>query len=254
MHIIHKLYSEDFDFPNFQGAPRLSYMVATMPRSGSTTFVQHLWRTGGLGAPMEYPAMLNRRALYDRLSSSSWPDYWEKIQRLRTSPNGVFGYKMFVWNLLDVGRRQPDLYRAFNWTKIVYLTRNDILGQAISHSRALRSEAWFSGVPAKEIEYDGDHIALSYKSILKQRSFWEDVFRTTGATPVRVTYEDFLEDKDREVCRVASHLEVALAESTPIDIPLIDKQRDQTTNIWRSRFIEEGREAEILHQSACIQA
>jgi trehalose 2-sulfotransferase len=59
MHVINRLYMAEFDFRT-KVEQRLSYMIATVPRSGSTYFAIQMWRTGVLGAPMEYlnfPAM-----------------------------------------------------------------------------------------------------------------------------------------------------------------------------------------------------
>ena len=47
-------YEAEFDFPAYRGSARRPYMLASVPRSGST-FVSHLlWETGCLGAPLEY--------------------------------------------------------------------------------------------------------------------------------------------------------------------------------------------------------
>ena len=47
-------YEAKFDFPARDRAPERSYLLATVPRSGSTYLSHVLWRTGCLGAPLEY--------------------------------------------------------------------------------------------------------------------------------------------------------------------------------------------------------
>lgn len=54
MHISALLYTREFDFPIRKGPPTTQLMIATMPRSGSTAFCLELWRTGLMGAPLEY--------------------------------------------------------------------------------------------------------------------------------------------------------------------------------------------------------
>ena len=43
-----------FDFPPGGRPPELFYMIATMPRTGSSYLSHLLWGTGCLGAPLEY--------------------------------------------------------------------------------------------------------------------------------------------------------------------------------------------------------
>lgn len=53
-HVIRTLYDADADFNRFGRAPVGTYMLATLPRSGSIFCAIRLWQTGLLGAPMEY--------------------------------------------------------------------------------------------------------------------------------------------------------------------------------------------------------
>ena len=47
-------YEGKFDFPGRGTPPAITYMLATVPRSGSSYLSHLLWRTGCLGAPIEY--------------------------------------------------------------------------------------------------------------------------------------------------------------------------------------------------------
>jgi LPS sulfotransferase NodH len=253
MHIINRLYQAEFDYPMSISPPSKTVMIATLPRSGSTIFCEHLWQTGCIGAPMEYPAIPNRSDLYQRLDSLNARDYWTKVQALRTSPNGVFSYKMFVNNLLNISRSHPDLYRDMTATHVVYLTRDDLVGQAISHSRAQRSGVWFSGIHrGQPLPYDHEHLQKCVNHIVAQKSFWESVFIAAGITVHRVTYEDFLEDPAKAVLDVARFIGVDLVPEWKRDIPLIAPQRDETSVEWRVRYMDHLRSQELLvmHGSA----
>lgn len=238
MHIIHRLYSEEFDFPPYEDEPSKTVMVATMPRSGSTFFVESLWKTGRLGSPMEYASIRNRWKLYERFGSEDWCDYWRKLQRLRTSPNGVFGYKMFVSNWLEISRKQPELFKKVTSTHIVYLTREDLLGQAISQSRAMQSEAWFSGVNTKkEIQYNDEHITACMRAIQREKSVWENVFKIMKADVCRVSYEQFLADQSGVLRSIADFVGVDLDKDAELGLPFIGVQRDAITEEWRARYL-----------------
>src|SRR5438445_9241334 len=87
-------YEGKFDFRRRVAAPDIPYMLASLPRSGSTWFSHLLWRTGCLGAPLEY---LNFEAAGPYYFAASSPDVqrqlWECLAHRRTSANGVFGVK-----------------------------------------------------------------------------------------------------------------------------------------------------------------
>src|ERR1051325_8501170 len=71
--------------------PQLTYLRASVPRAGSTYFSHLLWRTGCLGAPLEY---LNFESAgpYGFASGSAELQrrLWRSVVRRRCSPNGVF--------------------------------------------------------------------------------------------------------------------------------------------------------------------
>jgi LPS sulfotransferase NodH len=70
-----ELYSESYDYACFDGELSKTFIVATIPRSGSTLYCCQLWKSGALGAPAEYvnPYIVSR--LYERLQATSMLDY-----------------------------------------------------------------------------------------------------------------------------------------------------------------------------------
>lgn len=250
-HVINALYDRDFDFNCFGRRPVGSYMLATVPRSGSTYCAIKLWQTGLLGAPMEYLNFRIMGALFNRLGyrmdneTSLPPDqvrrYWRDVQRLRTSPNGVFGYKMFTSLYMDISRRAPAFLEEITPNYVIYLTRRDVVGQAISYSRAQRSRAWFGDVAeALDVDYDFEHIQSCVQGIEGQKSSWERVFELTSTSPVRIYYEDLLEDDTVVSSQVLDALGIKPDPTQRIDIPMIKRQRDETTNVWRHRYLAEA--------------
>ena len=239
MHIVNRLYDSEFDFPVHNGSHKFVLMIASTARSGSTIFVEYLWSTGVLGAPMEYPALPNRKILYDRLESESWCDYWSKVIKRRTSPNGVFAYKMFAVNWLHICRRQPSLYSMINPTHVIYLYRVDVLGQAISRSRALRTNVWFSGYDEDQVEYDEEHISRCIQSIANEENFWFSVFNRLRLPLLKINYEDFMRDRERRIKSICDHVGVNFDMSERKELPLISKQRDAISKAWRERYLND---------------
>jgi trehalose 2-sulfotransferase len=239
MHIINRLYNSEFDFPVRDEPPKVELMIASTPRSGSTIFTEYLWSTGVLGAPMEYPALPNRKLLYDRLQCTDWVDYWSKLTKLRTSPNGVFSYKMFPVNWLHLARSARDVYAKVNPTHVIFLYREDVLGQAISRSRALRTNIWFAGSEQKEVEYDENHISSCIKFNASEESFWKAVLERLELPVFKINYEDFMRDCDGSLKAICAHVGVEFDATQKKELPLISKQRDATTRIWRERYLNE---------------
>ena len=54
LHGIETGYEERYDFPERDGPPDRVYVLASLPRSGSTYLSHVLWESGCLGAPLEY--------------------------------------------------------------------------------------------------------------------------------------------------------------------------------------------------------
>jgi trehalose 2-sulfotransferase len=239
MHTIQRLYSGEFDFPARTEAPSVRLMLAGTPRSGSTVFAEQLWKTGVLGAPLEYLALPNRRELYARLKSTDWLDYWDKVRLLRTSPNGVFSYKMFVANLMQIIQNQPELYDRLWPTHIVYLTREDELGQAISFFRARTTGAWFANCKSDVSRYNGRAIRQCLFDIRAQNAFWERFFISCDADVLRVRYEDVFRHSGAVDARIARHAGVELSDTARITLPMLEVQRDHTTDVFRSLYLAE---------------
>lgn len=154
------LYSRAFDFPRRFGAPLKQLMIAAVPRSGSTAFCLELWRTGMLGAPLEYlnSEFVSRETRWRKLQRGD-VKCWKELQCVRTATNGVFSYKFFVHDYVEILNRRPRLLPYIAPTHVVYFTRADKLSQAISYSRAIRSGAWFANANTRnKCEYDSVHI------------------------------------------------------------------------------------------------
>lgn len=240
MHIVNSLFSKEYDFAA-STAPRLELMIATLPRAGSTYFCIELWKTGLLGAPLEYANFGLAKVMRERLSGIEDPvEYWRQVQRLRTGGNGVFSYKMFMNMYLDHGRQSPAMLKRFAPDKVVYLTRRDKVAQAISYSKAIKSKSWFAGTATRvQPEYDPAHVRMSERSIHRQERFWEKVFQLTETTVLPVVYEDFLENPDAVKARICDWTGQAIDPGKYLDIPNLSRQADETSAAWTRRYLQD---------------
>jgi len=222
------------------------YAICTEPRSGSSYLCQLLESTGVLGRPREY---FNVGAVR-RFGVQDYPEDAEgqlaEIPRLGATPNGVYGLKIFTTHFDAVARtrwavRLPDL--AF-----VFLQRRDLLGQAISHVRAMQTQQWGSRFEAvREPAYNAGAINNELVRLARCETRWRYYFARNGIEALHLAYEDIEADPQRAVEAVGRL--VGLGEAPRIDPEKIriERQRDALNEEWRARFLAESRDLGVLH-------
>jgi LPS sulfotransferase NodH len=221
------------------------YAICTQPRSGSNLLCQVLSSTDQLGYPLEYFNGPGRRAL----GLPDFPDaaelQIEAVLRLGATPNGVYAVKLFASQFATFSRRLRWMDLLPN-LRFVYLTRDDLLGQAISWARALQTEQYRSTQPAKRpAVYDADLIRSQLMAVVRECAQWEAFFARTGIEPLRIVYERFLEDRSSYVDRVASlvGIENPVVDQRRVDLVM---QRDAVTEEWKQRFRAENGDPNVL--------
>lgn len=237
-------YEEQFDFPLREGPPLRPYLLASVPRSGST-FVSHLlWRTGCLGAPLEY---LNFEPSgpygFANEAPTKQNELWRAVLRRRTSPNGVFGLKAFPLQLEEANRQNPRLMSEVMrlllgkgpGSKVVQLRRRDRTAHAISYARAILSGIWRKeqeGEDRPEPEYSDVALTNAQRLIEQQEAGWADMYRGLGISPLVVLYEDALADPQGFIAAIAGYLEVEIDPGAAIDVPQIERQSQKGAQVW----------------------
>ena len=237
-------YEPQFDFPARRGPPGLGYLLATVPRTGST-FVSHLlWQTGCLGAPLEY---LNFETAGPFGAANGDPAaqqaLWADVLAHRTSPNGVFGIKCFPMQLQDLVRSNPPLLASIMSTllprgrapRIVHLRRRDRLAHCISYARASLSGVWRheqERAGAREPAYSDEALAAAERGIRVQEQGWEQMFGELGIAPFELCYEDAMADPEATARAVAAYLGVTLQPGAEVEVPPIRRQSQAGAQAW----------------------
>jgi LPS sulfotransferase NodH len=240
-------YEGKFDFPARGGPPDLFYLLASVPRSGSTYLSHVLWATGCLGAPLEY---LNFDPAGPYSFASKSPalqrDLWRSVLRRRTSPNGVFGLKAFPVQLEALHQENPALVTGVlemllnggRSPRIVYLSRRDRVAHAVSYARAALSGVWRKEQegPAPRVDYSEEALREAERLIDGQSSAWEAMFQDLGVQPLRLWHEDVVAEPRRAAARTAEYLGVALSPAAAVQVPVIAKQDQSDAKRWISRY------------------
>lgn len=240
-------YEAKFDYSPRDVPPTVPYLLAATPRSGSTFLSHVLWRTGCLGAPLEY-LNFDPSGPYGFASDSPREQerLWRAALRTRTSPNGVFGLKGFPMQFEALNERNLSLLRDVLRTvlpsreggRVVYLRRRDRTAHAISYARALLSGVW-----RKEQERDGggepeySAVALdrAARLIEAQEQAWQAMFGDLRIAPLEMWYEDVTADPRGAAERVAGYLGVALDARAAVEVPAIERQAQSGAREWAAR-------------------
>lgn len=244
-------YEGKYDFARFEGPPRVTYMLATLPRTGSSWFSHELWKSGCLGAPLEYLNFEPASPYFFAHQSPAWQlTLWQSVLTRRTSPNGVFGVKCFPVQLQQLQESNPQLLTEVMATmlprpgarKMVYLDRRDQAAHEISYARAMISGVWRSEQegPEPTVEYSAPALKRTRALLAGQREAWETMFRDLRVEPLRLWYEDALADPDGAVASVAAYLAVELDPEAAVGVPEVRRQAQSDSGKWAERYAREG--------------
>lgn len=254
---------EAFDLP-VPPAKTRTYVIASVPRSGSTLLCRMLWDTGGAGAPKEYLNPMQLRDWEVRLGKTwarrvghalaggraaglvrgrGWSEarlleHLERVRSRRTDPTGWFGLKIhrhhFEGWFTSRGWDAESILRPDRWIRI---RREDRVAQAVSWARALQTGRWAShqraSLPALYRPRQIERLALE---IDRQEACWDEYFAGAGRTPLCLTYEQLVGDFEGTIRRVLAHLEVSGAAEARVAEPALRSQTDSVNADWIERY------------------
>jgi len=206
-------------------------VIISPPRTGSSMLCR-LLLGAGIGVPHEYFNEFHIRHLARRfgiadannplaLSPKAMQEYLQYIFDFR-SRNNVFvtklqhkQYRLFVENKIASA--------LFSGAKLVYLTRKDVLAQAVSWHFAELTGCWNFEQPTQNLQnhkaafYDFAAISYCLDEILAEQVLWEYFFHKNRLLPLRISYEDLQDDPLGIVREVAEHAGVSRAHVSLVD-------------------------------------
>jgi trehalose 2-sulfotransferase len=255
-----------YDLPPSREAPR-SYVIASLPRSGSTLLSRALWDSGVAGAPGEYFNPRHMADLFERwgrfhafgiarlltsgpstwrrtttLKSMPLQDYVGELRRTRSTPNGVFGVKLHYGHLeRSFLRTGLDVEQVLGRPRWIWMVRRDHVRQAVSYVRALQTKAWRSDSRAhQEPHYDFERIARRLADFETRERAWESWLASRGIEPLRILYETFAANYEPTVRGVLRYLGIPDADRIPVSRPPLERQADDLTEQWVERFLHDA--------------
>lgn len=229
------------------GVPvRRRYVIASVPRSGSSLLAHLLWETGVAGAPNEYLNPLQRRRFDERFGALPVEVYVERLEKIRTTANGVFGLKIHRHHarrwVESLGLDLADLAPDARWVTTV---RRDRVAQAVSLEIAHQTRRWAHRPepPHRQAVYDEHALRRRLRAIGRQISGWAEFFEAHRIVPLTVWYEDLVADPDTTLASVLDHIDPPGYDSLApgLDVrdvgrPRPERQADGVSAEWIARF------------------
>ncbi len=235
------MYSHHKFGHRFQGSPdpHVSYIVCSLPRSGSSLLCDVLAGTELAGAPTEYFDRNQMEAFSHEWETAGLEEYMRELRARKTSPNGVFGLKAHFHQLRDVlGER--DLDAELPGLRLVYIRRRDHVKQAVSWARAIQTGQWASdhSAGATEPRFDATAVRELIERIEREEGQWEELFALRGQEPLRFEYEDLARSPDAAARRVLTFIGADVPRDFAVPPPTIARQADGLSEEWVRRYRE----------------
>lgn len=247
------LVTASADYPAWDGPPARTVLICSHPRSGSTLLGEAIYRAGGLGCPLEYLHRGFRPAIAARWNAPTLPDYVRALYRFRTDPRGVLSSKIFWRDLdetaLELGEgttASQALDALFPRPAFVYLRRRDRVRQAVS-AFAARATGKFRALDevssggAREIAYEYEGILRELAAADASHACWRQFFTERRIVPLRVDYEDLVNEYSGTVAMVVSSLSNSGDRQPPLrpPPPRLRRQANATSEGLIARFLRD---------------
>ncbi len=252
--------------------PGTCYIIFSTPRSGSTYFCEALKKTKRAGNPDEhflgwYRSECRPEQLHPMEAPFKMLPPALQMQKVIQAGmrKGVFGVKVMFpyYSFVENSIRQLSdqntvparllLENFFPNLHYIHLSRRNKIRQAVSLARALQLGEWKknlwtpltqlflnaqSGTRKKtsELLYDFDKILGFYKEMARQDLEWERYFSDSQIQPLRIIYEDLMQDFEACMNGALDYLGLPLpAKADPVK-PVLQRQSDEVNDEWTQRF------------------
>ena len=230
-----------FEFDD-AGAPRISYLVCSIPRSGSTLLCDLLTGTGVAGAPAEVFHPDYMRILGRRWGVETTEEYVGQVLARKTGPNGVFGAKAH-WGQYHPLFDDTDPRRVLPNLRLILMSRRDRLRQAVSWVRALQTLRWQSserGRSERQPAFEPEHIARKVERIGREEDAWKALFDRHGIEAQCVVYEDLVSDQGRIVRDALEFIGIEPPADLQARPPTLARQSDALSEQWVERYLAQA--------------
>lgn len=208
------------------------YCILSSPRSGSTLLGRMLYETGGAGDPQEYfnPPLLQIERERSGDPKMSLNTFMKRMEKRRTSPNGVFGMKLHFYQMLQAfqaSKPNKNMLAMLNrFNHLIWIRRRDKLRQAISQAIGQHTQIWSSedarNAERKAIKIHPFACVRALQVVAGDDRGWEQLIETANLKVHTIWYEDLVKDYGAECREILKYIDI---EQSGMEIPAPPIQR-----------------------------
>jgi LPS sulfotransferase NodH len=226
---------------------RQSYLICTLPRSGSWLLCSLLRSAGIAGKPAEH----FHRDLLKSAGPGTTRHHLRRAIAAGIGANGVFGAKVH-WSQFAALARLPDVTGTAGLATLfadqlrplqyIWLMRRNKARQAISYYRAIHTGSWWRVTgkdqqPARrEPAYDFDTIHRYEQELTRQDGAWQAYFEGFDFDPEVIVYEELRQQPAAIATEVLQSMGLS-AELGEVGEPPLSPQSDGTSEEWLERYL-----------------
>jgi trehalose 2-sulfotransferase len=250
--------------------PAISYIIASVQRSGTHLLCSILRSTGVAGSPEEHFLSKPGETWEKRWGTPSRLAYVQHVLPLNTAADGIFG-TVVMWSyferMLEMLQEIPAyknlkeaqlLAAVFNKPKYIWMRRRNHVEQAVSWAMACQTGVWTQKAEEKLQsraipKFDFKVIDEWCRRIAAHDEGWAGFFRENQIEPLVLFYEDVVASHRAAAERVLEFLGVPFPPGLEIPPPAVEKQATRISEEWSARYLKlkrakTGRLARIIRR------
>ena len=233
----------------------ISYIIASVQRSGTHLLCSILRSTGVAGSPDEYFLSKPGETWEERWGTLSRVAYIERVLQRNTTSGGVFGF-VVMWSYFDRVLQMlqeipayknltgPQLLAAvFHQPKYIWMRRRNRVQQAVSWAIACQTGVWAQNTgekpqPHATLRFNFNVIDAWYKRVVAHEEGWANYFRENHIEPLVLFYEDVVASNRDAAGRVLDFLGAPFPHDFEIAPPTVQKQATQISEEWAASYLK----------------
>jgi len=214
-----------------------------------------LAESGVAGYPVEYFIPWDEPGWLRLWGIENFEDFLRVMLLEGTSPNGIFSAKIMWGHVAHLlgrvagipryrGLGAPQLFPTiFPNAHYVWLSRRNILRQAVSHARAIQTGIWAVTAPESDATVDMPDcdvglIERLYQEVSEQERCWQQFFDGSHIQPLRLWYEDLVADYPGTLRQVLNYVQAPLPNDLDSFRPTVGRQSSSLNERWVQLYRE----------------
>jgi len=233
----------------------ISYIIASVQRSGTHLLGSILRSTGVAGSPDEYFLSKPEETWEKRWGEPSRVAYIQRVLRQNTAANGVFGI-VVMWSYFERMLRMLQeipayknlngaelLAAVFDKPKYIWMRRRNHVEQAVSWSVACQTGFWTQTgeeklQPRAVRKFNFKVIDEWCNRIAEHEARWENYFGENQIEPLVLFYEDVVASHRTAAERVLEFLRLPIPPGMEIPPPAVKKQATRISQEWTESYLK----------------